>query len=130
MYEVCQRCALPSTFATNVHIVITRSFLGRDGELNDSCFRHQECRLGSSSVRVIPCDHIVMSQGHKILPRIVAHLCWGNGWVGAISVMRTHTWVITVLGMAQTHEDDGKKQTLSKYAMHRNVSCKLLLSGL
>lgn len=45
---------------------------------NDWCFRNQECRLDSSSVRVISCDHIVMSQGHELLPGIVAHLWRGK----------------------------------------------------
>lgn len=30
-------------------------------------------------LRVILCDHMVMSQGHEILPGIVAHLSCGGG---------------------------------------------------
>lgn len=42
------------------------------------CFRIQEYRKGSSSLRVILCDHIVMSHGHELLPGIVAHLWRGR----------------------------------------------------
>lgn len=58
---------------------------GGGGERHsDSLFGNQECRLGSSLVREILCDHTEMSQAHEILPGIVAYTCYGRGgddWV-------------------------------------------------
>lgn len=84
-FTSCMRSVNTVHFHVILQLMCTLSSLGPFwGEVerhNYSCFRHQECRLGSSSVRVIPCDHIVMSQGHKILPRIVAHLCNGGQYL-------------------------------------------------
>lgn len=80
------------------------SYFWGEVERHDSCFRNQECRLGSSSVRLILCDHIVMSQGHEILPGIVAHLCWVRERLQYLSW--GHSRMITVLGMTQANQDD------------------------
>lgn len=58
----------------------------------DQCFRNQECRLGSSSVRVILCHHTVMSQGDELLPGIVAHLWCGREREVTIYFIRTAGW--------------------------------------
>lgn len=60
-----------------------------EGGGSDCGFRNQECRL-----KVISCDHIVMSQDHELLPGIAAHLWCSKVREREVTMyfMRTARW--------------------------------------
>lgn len=72
-------CTYTVYFLAVLQVMWTFASFSSGGRVGgDSCFRNQECSLGSSSVRVILCEHIMMSQGPELLLRTAAHQWCGN----------------------------------------------------